>query len=108
MLKVEHLVLCSHKIVNVRGMEMNKIWINPYGLWENESWDSHIHFMNQRRKMQYEQGKEWGWPSHSKHYSYALYMCICLCNMISSFIILQYIMGPLAHILDLEIWLLVG
>ena len=29
----------SYKIVFVRGLRMNTIWLSPYGLWDNESLD---------------------------------------------------------------------
>ena len=36
----------------VRGIRVNKVSINPYGLWEVGVEKSHMHCMNQEGKMQ--------------------------------------------------------
>ena len=51
-LKVEYYVACSHRMVFLRGLRMNKVLKKPYDFWEVGVEISHMHCMNQGGKVE--------------------------------------------------------
>ena len=51
MLKIEHWFVCCHRIVIVKVIKTNKIWINSYGLCGMRIEIIQMHCMNQEGKV---------------------------------------------------------
>lgn len=88
MLRVKHLIACNHRIVSVKGFKMNKILINPYGLWGNGSCDIPYSLYKPKRKNAIS-GKARGRGGHPAPSIGHMHVCkfICLCNLVSSSIV---------------------
>ena len=82
-LKLEYLIACSHKIMKIKHIWMNKVWIIPYVLWEVGFEISHTNCMNQRcwSGIKNKAGSAW---DHLTPNLFHMPLCICmyLCNPI--------------------------
>ena len=101
-LKVEHWVGRSHRIENIRGIRMNKVWINPYDLWEVGAEINCMHCMKNAIKI-----KNGGDHLTMNIVHMPLCMCFLLCNLIPSSIVLSivwYYTITLAHNRIVRAW----